>query len=277
MPGKEITPVQSLVTVYYKSSDLLWNTIASKESLTLKTKTLTAIVNLKSGAVSFWDLKGKKILSEKPNSGRNFQPVVFDGKRYYTITQTFQTTPDDAWYGLGQHQNGIMNYRAQQVTLFQNNTEVAVPFLISCKNYGVLWDNYSLTRAGDVRPLHPLSVMQIFSKEDEPGWLTVFYANNKHTPGKITLERAEANIDMEFLGDSKIQLPKEFNAAEGIVTWEGSLASTLSGLHQFYFTFGGTLKVWLDGKLVLDHWRKAWNPAPAIIPYNFKKRGEDHR
>jgi alpha-D-xyloside xylohydrolase len=270
-PGKEIAPTESLVTVYNKSRNISWNIITSGASLTLKTKTLTALVNLKNGVVSFWDLRGKKILSEKPVPGRNFQPAVFDGKRYYHLTQTFQTTPDDAWYGLGQHQDGIMNYRAQQVTLFQNNTEVAVPFLISSKNYGVLWDNYSLSSAGDVRPLHQLSAMQLFSKNAEAGWLTALYSNNKNKPGEIITERAETDINMEFLGDSKIQLPKEFNPLKGMVTWQGSLESSLSGLHQFRFTVGGSLKVWLDGKLVLDHWRKAWNPAPALVPCNFKK------
>jgi alpha-D-xyloside xylohydrolase len=53
---------------------------------------------------------------------------------------------DDAWYGLGQHQDGIMNYRGQQVSFFQNNTEVAIPFLVSNNHYGILWDNYSLTK-----------------------------------------------------------------------------------------------------------------------------------
>ena len=163
-----------------------------------------------------------------------------------------------------------MNYKGQQVTFFQNNTEVAIPFLISSKNYGILWDNYSLTKAGDVRPFHQLSAMQLFSKKNEPGWLTASYANDKQKPQEIITERAETSINMEFLGDSKIQLPKEFNPATGVVTWEGSLASHLSGLHQFRFIFGGSLKVWLDGKLVLDHWRKAWNPAPALIPLNLK-------
>ena len=149
---------------------------------------------------------------------------------------------------LGQHQDGIMNYKGQQVTFFQNNTEVAVPFLISSKNYGILWDNYSLTRAGDVRPFHQLSAMQLFSKKNEPGWLTASYANDKHKLQEVITERAETSINMEFLGDSKIQLPKEFNPATGAVTWEGSLASHLSGLHQFRFIFGGSLKVWLDGK-----------------------------
>lgn len=46
---------------------------------------------------------GKEIMP-----AQNFQPVVFDGKRYYALTQTFQSTADDAWYGLGQHQDGIL-------------------------------------------------------------------------------------------------------------------------------------------------------------------------
>jgi alpha-D-xyloside xylohydrolase len=270
-PGKDIAATQSLITTYSKKTDISWNTIPSKDRLTLKTKKITAIVDLKTGVVTFRDLRGKKILSEKPTGGRSFQSAVFDGRRYYNITQTFQTTADDAWYGLGQHQDGIMNYRGQQVTFFQNNTEVAIPFLVSAKNYGILWDNYSLTKVGDVRPLHPLSFLQLFSKKGEPGWLTASYANDKLKPHEIITERAEDCINMEFLGDSKIRLPKEFTPATGIVTWEGSLASNLSGLHQFHFTFGGSLKVWLDGKLVLDHWRKAWNPAPALIPFYFNK------
>lgn len=269
-PVKEIIPAKSLVTVYTRRTDLLWDVIPSKEFLTLKTKNVTAIVNLKTGVVSFQDNSGKKILTEKPIDGRCFQSAIFDGKRYYNLTQSFQTTSDEGWYGLGQHQDGIMNYRGQQVTFFQNNTEVAIPFLISSKNYGILWDNYSLTTAGDVRPLHPLSSLQLFSKNNEQGWLTASYANDKRKAHEIITERAETNINMEFLGDSRVQLPNEFYGASGIVTWEGSIASHLSGIHQFRFTFGGSLKVWLDGKLVLDHWRKSWNPAPAVIPFDTK-------
>ena len=100
-PGKEILASQSLVTVYSKRTDLSWDIVPSKETLTLKTKKLTAIVDLKTGAVSFRDHSGKKILIEKPIGGRSFQSAVFDGKRYHNLTQTFQTTPGDAWYGLG--------------------------------------------------------------------------------------------------------------------------------------------------------------------------------
>ena len=269
-PGKEMPVKKSLVTVYTPKTDLVWDVTSSTESLTLKTKKLIASVNLKTGVVDFRDIQGRKILGEKQVGGRSFQPVVFDGKRQYNIVQTFQSTSDDAWYGLGQHQDGVFNYKGQQVNFFQNNTEVAVPFLISSKNYGILWDNYSLTTAGDIRPFHQLSSLKLFSKKGEAGWLNASYANDKSKPGQIISERAESIINMEFLGESKIQLPKEFTPGTGKVTWEGSLASHLSGLHQFKFIFGGTIKVWANGKLVLDRWRKAWNPAPALLPLHLK-------
>ena len=272
-PGKEIITTQSLVTVYTKRRDLVWSVIPSKDKLTLKTKAITVTVNLGTGSVSFRDAKGKIILREKPTAGHSFQPAVFDGKRYYHLTQTFQSTSDDAWYGLGQHQDGVLNYRGQQVAFFQNNTEVAIPFLISSKHYGILWDNYSFTKVGDVRPLHPLSSLQLFSKGDEAGWLSASYANNKSRPGDVSFERPETNIDMEFLGNSRIMLPNGFIPEKGVVTWEGSIASYLSGIHQLRFTLGGTLKVWLNNQLVLDRWRKAWNPAPATATLNLK-RGE---
>lgn len=269
-PGKEIVQTTSLITVYSRQPGLTWDVVPSEDLLELKTKKLTAKVDAKNGAVSFYDNNGNRIIAEKAVGGRSFQPAVFDGKRYYGLTQTFQTTEDDAYYGLGQHQDGIMNYKGHQVNFFQNNTEVAVPFLVSAKNYGILWDNYSLTKAGDVRPAHPLSTLQLYSANNEPGWLTAAYANNKMKPGEIVLERAETTIEMAFLGESKLKLPKEFDPAKGAVTWTGSLSSTLSGLHQFRFVFGGTLKVWLNNEPVLSHWRKSWNPATVLLPVQLK-------
>lgn len=268
-PAKEILPVESLVTVYSTKDNLHWKVFHSGENVSLKTKNLTAVVDTKTGAVAFLNYKGEKILSEKP--GQSFEPAVFDGKSFYHLTRTFQSVRGDAWYGLGQHQNGLINYRGQQTTFFQNNTEVAIPFLVSNKNYGILWDNYSLTKAGDVRPFHPLSSLQLFSKNGEAGWLTASYSNDKNQPQDVFTERAESEINMEFLGDSKKVLPAGFRAEKGMVTWEGSMASSLEGLHQLHFTLGGSLKVWINNQLVLDRWRKAWNPAPAIVPFNVKK------
>lgn len=267
---KDFVSAQSLITVDTKKDDLLWNVVALNGKVVLNTKRLIVEVNSKTGSVAFFNKNGEKILAEKDFGGRVFKSIIIDGKPGYNLTQSFQTADNEGLYGLGQHQSGVMNYKGQQVDFFQNNTEIAVPFLISSKGYGILWDNYSLTKAGDIRPLHPLSDFRLFSKDGQAGWLTASYANDKNKPQNIVTERAESKIDMEFLGDSKLQLPDEFKAATGIVTWQGSIASDLAGLHQLKFTFGGSIKVWVNNKLVLNRWRKAWNPAPALIPFNIK-------
>ncbi len=154
---------KSLITVYSKSPEKTWSVQEITDGLVLKTNLLIAIINTETGAVSFTDINGKPILKEKQINGRSLEPTVYDGDLFYKIRQTFETTTDDAIYGLGQHQDGIVNYRNQQVNLFQNNTEVAVPFLISSKNYGILWDNYSLSTIGDIRPFEQLSALKLFS------------------------------------------------------------------------------------------------------------------
>ena len=50
-----------------------------------------------------------------------------------------------------------MNYNGEDVLLAQHNMDVAIPFVLSNRNYGVLWDNDSITRFGDPRPYGPVS------------------------------------------------------------------------------------------------------------------------
>jgi alpha-D-xyloside xylohydrolase len=264
-PGKELPPSKSLVTVYTRDPKLAWEVVPAKEQVTLKTKSLSAVAHLKTGAVSFYDAAGNRLVGEKLAKGRSIEPAVFEGKRSYNLEQTFVTGADEAFYGLGQHQDDVFNYKGQQVTLFQNNTEVAVPFLISTKNYGILWDNYSITKVGDVRPFRPLSALRLFSKEGEEGWLTASYSNDKKAPEQVAVQRAETSIDYEFVNDSKLFLPTAFKPESGVVVWEGSIASDFTGIHKLRFTYGGYIKMWIGGKLVLDRWRRAWNPAPALL------------
>ncbi len=269
-PAKEIAERESLITVYASTSKA-WTLTENSSQVIIKTPYITATVTLKTGAVSYADKDGKPLLRERSFNGRRLLPAIFDGQKSYGLSQTFTTTGDDAYYGLGQHQDDLFNYKGQQVNLFQNNTEVAIPFLVSRKNYGILWDNYSLTQIGDTRSYHPLSSFRLYSKKDEEGWLTATYSNDKSKPGDKVLERAESAINMEFLNDSKLQLPPEFKPADGLVTWEGSIASEFTGMHKLRFTYGGYIKVWLNGQLRLDRWRKAWNPAPALLELNMQK------
>ncbi|MET0638034.1 MAG: TIM-barrel domain-containing protein [Chitinophagaceae bacterium] len=258
-------PKKSLVTVYGKPVTEKWTVDSTGSMVSIKTSRLIVSVELNTGRVSFYETSGKKILAEQAVGGRKFVPQVFEGQPSFSLSQSFETTTSDTYYGLGQHQDDVFNYKGQQVKLFQNNTEVAIPFLISSLNYGILWDNYSLTSIGDTRPYMPLSSLRLFSADGEEGWLTASYFNDKTKPSSRTLSRPESVIDMEFVNESKLKLPVEFTPATGLVTYEGSLSSANAGIYKFRFIYGGYLKVWMGGKLVIDRWRKAWNPAPALI------------
>jgi alpha-D-xyloside xylohydrolase len=270
-PENELPFKKSFITSYAPDPAVKWEVTNDKENAFVKTNSITARVHLKTGAVSFTDNRGNKILAEKIFNGRSFKPAVFEGKPSHSIAQTFIVNNDDALYGLGQHQDDLFNYRGYQVSLFQNNTEVAVPFLISNKPYGILWDNYSITAVGDTRTYRPLSALQLYAKDGTPGWLTASYSNDKKNPSEVAVARAESTISMEFLNDSKLQLPKEFTPATGVVNWEGSIASGISGNHTFRFTYGGYIKVWVDNKLIVDRWRQAWMPGSAIVNLSLDK------
>lgn len=261
--GMNLIDGKSLITVTGGASTPAFEIIPGKDEVALQTSKLTALIDLLSGRIMYVDKEGKEIVAEK-QAGRTLVPSVAEGKRTFAITQAFSTSPDDAWYGLGQHQDGLMNYKGNQVFLFQNNTEVAVPFLISRKNYGILWDNYSITRVGDTRPYNELSSLALFSKDGEAGWLTATY-RNKASNDSILMVRAESEIKYEYLNDSKRLLPPTFRPETGSITWEGSFASGIGGTHKLRFTYAGYISVWIDGLPMLERWRQAWNPGSAIL------------
>ena len=172
--------------------------LAEAPAYTLKTKKLTDFITHKTGLISFCDTNGKKIVDEKPFAGCNFQPAVFDGKRYCHLPQTSQSTADAVGYGPGQHPGALINYRdQQQVSFFQNNTELVIPFLVSGKNYDVLWDNYSLPKRGDSRLSPPLFALQLFSKKGEAGWSAASRPNDQSRNNMASIKRAETGENMD--------------------------------------------------------------------------------
>ncbi|HSC52280.1 MAG TPA: TIM-barrel domain-containing protein [Phnomibacter sp.] len=263
-PEKRIQAANSLAVVAQPVSSG-WTVNEVGDAIEIATAQVKAQVQLHTGAVRFLDLQNNLLLAEKSSDGKLIQPVMFEGQRLYSTTQHFQSADDEGYYGLGQQQDDSWNYKGKQVILFQNNSQIAIPFLVSTNHYGILWDNYSYSKVGDIRPFQQLSDLQLFDKKGKAGWLTAVYANDRKKPSEVLYEKAESEIWYPFLNDTKTRLPKEFNIQKGMISWEGSMASAVSGVHQFHFTYGGYLKCWIDGKLLFDKWRQAWNPATALI------------
>ncbi len=99
----------------------------SSGAVSVVTSSLKATVSLETGEVSFFDQNGNAILKEKQGGGKQFAPSTVEGS--YTIRQVFESPEDEAFYGLGGHQNGQMNYKGDDVELVQHNIVDVVPFL----------------------------------------------------------------------------------------------------------------------------------------------------
>jgi len=141
-PGGTSTKV-SLMVVKDSIPDLGIRLDQDGTSILLTSPRLSVRVSKSDGTVEYLTAGKKTILLEKGKA--SFTPAVYSSDSGFTVQQHFQLTLDEGIYGLGQYQSGIVNYRGQKVVLVQSNTEDANPFLVSTRNYGILWDNYSKT------------------------------------------------------------------------------------------------------------------------------------
>jgi alpha-D-xyloside xylohydrolase len=69
---------------------------------------------------------------------------------FYQVGATFVSPVDEHYYGLGQNQEGFLDHRGHRIECWHNYTATAapsicVPFLVTNKGYGIVWDNPSRT------------------------------------------------------------------------------------------------------------------------------------
>jgi len=112
---------------------------------TLKTKQLEVTFSLDRGNLSFRSIAGESLLREGNSLPRTYEPMQVNGEDTFRVTDRFSPIPTEAFFGLGQHQSGIFNYRGSTVELGQDNTDVAIPLLVSNRGYALMWNTASLT------------------------------------------------------------------------------------------------------------------------------------
>ncbi|MFA5973784.1 MAG: TIM-barrel domain-containing protein [Lentimicrobiaceae bacterium] len=259
IPGDKFVDEKSLMVIDTLTPKTDFSIIEKGDTIILKTALLNALVLQSTGEVIFTDTAGKVILAEKQGGGKTYEAVTVEKKEYLAVRQQFESQPGEALYGLGANQTSYMNLKGKDADLFQYNTQAVVPFLVSTKNYGILWDNNSRTKFGDIREFEELSGFKLYDEYDKEGALTAVYTDKKD-PSKIYTKRSEKEINYQFIPDLK-KFPEGFNLGEGAVTWEGAIETDITGLHKFMFTSAGYSKLWIGGKLLFDRWRQCWNPS----------------
>jgi len=268
------------------------------DEVIVKASNVKAVVKKDDGRIKFYDAEGKELLKEVENS-KQFQdftvpereygikggaPITEEMKHGLTWQMTFDSPEDESFYGLGQHQSEEFNMKGKNEDLFQYNTKVSIPFVLSNKGYGLLWDSYSYCRFGNPEDYLQLNrAFKLYDKQGREGHLTGTYVDRF---GK-KLVRDEDSIYYEYGTPEKSEIalktdnggiknfPKEINLMGANVTYEGFIEPECCGkckgksqLYQFILYYSGYVTVYIDGEEVVpERWRTAWNPNT----YKFSK------
>jgi alpha-D-xyloside xylohydrolase len=139
-----VSAKSSVPAVIRPCTGAVFTTSSDSSGVHILTGKLRIEVAADTGVVRFSTPDGQTILNEEPRNGRIIGTADGEGP-LSGVEQKFSLSPGEALYGLGQHQDGILDMRNVPIRLLQANTDIAVPFLISSKGYGLLWNNPALT------------------------------------------------------------------------------------------------------------------------------------
>ena len=251
-----------------------WTLTVTPGAIAVVTPVLQTSVSRATGAVRFLDTRGRPLLSEVPD-GRTLTPTTIATAPNPTpslkATQRFVLPAGEALYGLGQHQAGVMNYRGTSVTLEQVNREVAIPFLVSSRGYGLLWNNPASTvvNAGGTDVV-PIPAAQVFGADGKPGaWTGEYFVGPNFEKSAGT--RADPQIDFDWKGAPLPGVPAENFS----VRWTGDVTVKQGGVYTFVTNCDDGSRLWVDGKPIIDDW--SVHPArPVSARVTFAPNSRHH-
>lgn len=140
--GEAHTSQPSLVVVA-RPEPVAFDVRESGDMLTIAGPAVRVTVNKRSCALAFFGADGTLLTRERETAPTELQRVQIAGSPSYALTQTFTLTPDESLYGLGQYNETYMDYRGRDVLMVQTNIGIVVPFMVSTRRWGLLWDVYS--------------------------------------------------------------------------------------------------------------------------------------
>jgi len=219
----------------------------------LKTSALTVEVDKATGAVSAFRADGAPLLEDNRTA---FTPVEVEGKKAWSTQVSFAAREGEAFYGLGQQQAGEFNHRNRNEELYQYNTKISVPFVVSSEGYGLLFDAYSLSRWGNPSPYLQLGqAFRLYDKDGVEGALTGTY---RPARGAELVQREDSlYYETEFHVKNLPDVPLE----GATVVYEGYLEAPETADYHFIQYYAGFQRTEIGGEEVMSRrWRPAWNP-----------------
>ena len=253
---------KTLVAAPRRCESTQWSVTNNPREAVLTTTKLKVKVDLTTGSLGFFDSAGQPIILEKQN-GRTLTPAEVQGEKTFQVRQVWHANADEALYGLGQHQFGLMDIKGYDLDLWQRNTVVAVPFLVSSRGYGILWDNTSWTRFGDLRDFEFIPAQHLFDASGKMGGLTGSYYSGANFARQVAT-RTDARVDIATPDRKEhphTRIHPDLPPTGDIsIRWQGEVEAPVSGDYLFQTYSNSGVKLWLNGNLVINHWRQGWLP-----------------
>ncbi|MDZ7371742.1 MAG: PA14 domain-containing protein, partial [candidate division KSB1 bacterium] len=160
-------------------------------------------------------------------------------------------------------------YKGKDLDLYQLNIIAVVPFLVSSRNYGILWDNNSRSKFGDPDEYLPIDRLNLYDSEGKAGGLTVeYFADEAFSKPLLTqTERTISHANLEEWDN----YPPGFDKNRGSIRWSGAIEAPESGVYDLRFFSSNYAKFWLNGELVVDSWRQNWMPWARMVRTTLRK------
>ena len=110
---------------------------------------IRAEIRGRDGRVTYLNRDGEVLLREAfdhhvPRFARQYRSR---GSEHFELALTFEADKDEHLYGMGQYPNDCLDLKGTVLELAQRNTQISIPFLLSSRGYGLLWNNPSVGRA----------------------------------------------------------------------------------------------------------------------------------
>ncbi len=156
------------------------------------------------GWLTYYNQKGEVLLEERwrvNNGGDKTSPLAICGREYkpiigssdYKITLRFEGQDGEKIFGLGQRQEKQLNMKGCCLELAQRNSQASIPFALSNRGYGFLWNNPAI---GRVTFANNLTEWIAECSEHMDLWITA-----GDTPAEIEEAYAEATGKVPMMPD----------------------------------------------------------------------------
>ena len=162
-PIPDLTPEIHYETVdmtpaFYRTAEERAAHAETGTKVTFRNGNLTAVIDPE-GVISYYNEKNelltKELWQNRNRIDRFCVPLRIDARELkpitgttdYTLAMRFEAFDDEKIFGMGQYQDDFLDKKGCILELAHRNSQASVPFMISSRGYGFLWNNPAIGTA----------------------------------------------------------------------------------------------------------------------------------